>query len=154
MVLVTCWLSGSASAFASVACPLRRSLLCFWVCAPCRAARHRRPSRLTCFLSIAFRRPAPTPHTHQLERKAPPMCMCRIRIRSLECSTRSLAGGHRCTQTASSIATPLRRSCATSGIARMSAAHIGSQARMDAAHIRSQEAIGAPTQPLNQPGQI
>jgi hypothetical protein len=86
----------------------------FLVCVPCHAARHRRPSRLTRFLSIAFRRPAPTPHTHQLERKAPPMCMCRIRIRSLECSTRSLAGGRRCTQTASSIATPLRRSCATS----------------------------------------
>ena len=123
----------------------------FLVCVPCHAARHRRPSRLTRFLSIAFRRPALTPHTHQLERKAPPMCMCRIRIRSLECSTRSLAGGRRCTQTASSIAAPLRRACAVSGIVCMSAAHIGSQARKGAAHIRSQEAIGAPTQPPSHP---
>ena len=154
MVLVSGWLSGSASAFASVACCLRRSLLCFWFVyhAAWRATADQ--AGKTCFQSIVFRRPVPTPHAHQLERKAPPPCMRRIRNRSLECSARSPAGGHRCTQTASSIATPPRHSCATSGIVRTSAAHIRSQVHMSAAHIRSQEAIGGPTHPPNQPEQI
>ena len=71
LVLVSCWLSGSASGFASVACCLHRSLHCFWFVY--HAARRATADQAgkTCFLSKVCRRPVPTPHTRQLERKAP-----------------------------------------------------------------------------------